>query len=101
MNLFDIEAFVAVVETGSVNRAALRLNLTQPAVTRRIQSFEATVGGAALLDRRAKPPVLTPAGRRVLEGCRQVLKAVTELRATASSGEPSGELRLGIAYGLT
>jgi len=40
MNLQDIEAFVAVAETGSVNRAAARLNLTQPATTRRIQNFE-------------------------------------------------------------
>ncbi len=101
MNLHDIEAFVTVAESGSVNRAAIRLNLTQPAVTRRVQSFEAAMGDAALLDRRVKPSVLTPAGRRALEGCRQVLKAVTELRASTSSGEPSGELRLGIAHGLT
>jgi DNA-binding transcriptional LysR family regulator len=52
MNIPDIEAFVALAETGSVNRTALRLNLTQPAVTRRIQSFEAAMDGAVLLDRR-------------------------------------------------
>ena len=39
MNLQDIEAFVAVAETGSVSRAALRLNLTQPAT-----SFVANTG---------------------------------------------------------
>lgn len=96
----DIEAFVALAETGSVNRAALRLNLTQPAVTRRIQSFEAAMDGAVLLDRRAKPSILTPEGRRVLEGCRHVLRAVAELKLTASAGQPSGEVRLGIAHGL-
>ena len=48
MNLQDIEAFVAVAEAGSVNRAAARLNLTQPATTRRIQNFEAALGGAPL-----------------------------------------------------
>src|SRR3954466_10916709 len=46
MNLQDIEAFVAVAEAGSVNRAALRLNLTQPATTRRVQNFEAAIGHA-------------------------------------------------------
>ena len=50
MNLGDLRAFVAVAETGSVNRAAAKLNLTQPAVTRRVQSFEATIG-VSLLDR--------------------------------------------------
>lgn len=100
MNIPDVEAFVALAETGSVNRAALRLNLTQPAVTRRIQSFEAAMEGAVLLDRRAKPSILTPEGRRVLEGCRQVLKAVAELKLTTSVGQPSGEIRLGIAHGL-
>jgi DNA-binding transcriptional LysR family regulator len=100
MNISDIEAFVALAETGSVNRAALRLNLTQPAVTRRIQSFEAAMQGAVLLDRRAKPSILTPEGRRALESCRQVLKSVAELKLSASGGQPSGEIRLGIAHGL-
>jgi len=94
-------AFVALAESGSVNRAALRLHLTQPATTRRIQNFEATLGGAALLDRSAKPPVLTPAGRQVLEHCRRILKAVAELEASVSNaGEPAGDLRIGIAHGL-
>ncbi|MCF6102077.1 LysR family transcriptional regulator [Mesorhizobium muleiense] len=100
MNIPDIEAFVALAETGSVNRAALRLNLTQPAVTRRIQSFEAAMGGAVLLDRRSKPSTLTPEGRRVLESCRQVLKAMAELKLNALGGPLSGEIRLGIAHGL-
>lgn len=100
MNLHDIEAFVAVAETGSINRAALRLNLTQPATTRRVQNFEAAVG-LTLLDRSTKPPTLTPAGNQVLEHCRRILKTVADLDAYASSvGEPAGELRIGIAHGL-
>jgi len=100
MNISDIEAFVALAETGSVNRAALRLNLTQPAVTRRIQSFEAAMGGVPLLDRRTKPPILTPEGRRVLEGCRHVVRAVAELKLDAGGGPPAGEIRIGVAHGL-
>lgn len=101
MNLQDLKAFVAVAETGSIGRAARHLNLTQPATTRRVQNFEAALGGAALLDRRAKPPTLTPAGRQALEHCRRVLKAVAELAATAgAAGQPTGELRIGIAHGM-
>src|SRR5215510_5378973 len=100
MNLADLKAFVAVAETGSINRAALRLGLTQPAATRRVQNFEAAIG-AALLDRSSKPPALTAAGRQVLEHCRRVLKAVTELEANAAEqGEPAGELRIGLSPGL-
>lgn len=100
MNLQEIEAFVALAETGSISRAALRLNLTQPATTRRVQNFEAALGGLALLDRRVKPAALTPAGREALERCRDVLRALAALHAGPVGTEPAGELRLGIAHGL-
>jgi DNA-binding transcriptional LysR family regulator len=100
MNLQDIEAFIALAEAGSINRAALRLHLTQPATTRRVQNFESALGGAALLDRRAKPPILTPAGRQALEHCRRILRAVAELEASVRHGEPTGDLRVGVAHGL-
>jgi DNA-binding transcriptional LysR family regulator len=101
MNLSDLSAFVALAETGSTNRASLRLGLTQPATTRRIQNFEASMAGTVLLDRRVKPPILTPVGRQVLAHCQRVLRAVAELKACAASGtEPAGELRIGISPGL-
>ena len=101
MNLQDIEAFVAVAETGSINRAAARLNLTQPATTRRIQNFEAALGGAPLFDRAVKPAALTSLGNHVLERCRRVLTAVAELEAsTANAAEPAGYLKAGVAHGL-
>lgn len=101
MNIQDIRAFVAVAETGSVNRASVRLNLTQPAVTRRIQSFEAAFGVGLVFDRAVKPALLTATGRHVLEHCRRVLSAVAELEACATSAtDPSGELRVGVAHGL-
>jgi DNA-binding transcriptional LysR family regulator len=101
MNIQDIRAFVAVAETGSVNRAAARLNLTQPAATRRIQNFEASLGGEPLFDRSVKPASLTAHGNHVLEQCRRVLVAVAELEACATSAtNPAGELRVGVAHGL-
>jgi DNA-binding transcriptional LysR family regulator len=101
MNLQDIEAFVAVAETGSVSRAAARLNLTQPATTRRIQSFESAVGEGLLFNRTVKPAVLTTLGNHVLEHCRRVLAAVAELEAcTTSAADPAGELKIGVAHGL-
>ncbi|MGO8916006.1 MAG: LysR family transcriptional regulator [Stellaceae bacterium] len=101
MNLPDLKAFIALAETGSINRASRRLGLTQPATTRRVQNFEASMGGAALLDRRVKPPVLTATGRQVLAHCQRVLKAVAELEACVSNdSEPAGDLRIGVSPGL-
>src|SRR5688572_17856730 len=100
MNIQDIEAFVAVAEAGSINRAAIRLNLTQPATTRRIQNFEAAIGGT-LFNRAVKPATLTSLGGHVLERCRRVLIAVAELEAcSAIAADPAGNLKAGVAHGL-
>jgi len=101
MNLQDIEAFVAVAETGSVNRAAARLNLTQPATTRRIQNFEAAIGDGALFNRTRKPAALTALGGHVLEHCRRVLAAVAELETCGTKAtDLGGNLKAGVAHGL-
>jgi DNA-binding transcriptional LysR family regulator len=96
MNVRDLEAFVAVVETGSIVGASARLNLTQPGVTRRVQNLELALG-AALLDRLSKPLKPTYAGREAYEQGRRALHALENLRASVSTeGEIRGEFRLGI-----
>lgn len=101
MNLQDMKAFVAVADTGSVNRAAIKLRLTQPATTRRIQSFEQHFGDAALFNRAVKPAVLTALGTDVLEHCRRVLAAVAELESCAAkASDPTGDMKAGVAHGL-
>ena len=100
MNLGDLKAFVAVAETGSINRAAAKLNLTQPAVTRRVQSLEAAIG-VPLLDRSSKPPSLTEDGHRALAHGRRVLSEIEELSLQVGSKRGlSGEFRIGIAPGF-
>jgi DNA-binding transcriptional LysR family regulator len=101
MNLRDLRAFVTVAELGSVGRAAAKLGLTQPAITRRIQNFEAALGHPVLLDRSVKPALLTGTGARVLEQCKRVLCELDTLAQVASdSDDPTGTLRVGVAYGL-
>jgi DNA-binding transcriptional LysR family regulator len=96
MNTHDIEAFLAVVETGSISAAATRLNLTQPGITRRIQNLESSVG-AGLLDRQSKPLRPTGAGRECYELGRRVLRSVNDLvSGMAPDGAPTGEFRVGI-----
>ena len=97
MNTHDIEAFVAVVETGSIVAAATRLHLTQPGISRRVQSLEDRLG-VALLERQSKPLKPTAAGREVYQRGRRVLGSVADLLAGVEPGsEASGEFRLGVA----
>jgi DNA-binding transcriptional LysR family regulator len=99
--LEEMRALCALAEAGSVQKASDRLHLTQSAVSRQIQRLEEELG-TTLLDRRNKPPTLTPAGRLVLERGRQILAAVDDLRlASANGGEPEGPLRIGLAHSLT
>jgi len=96
MNIPELEAFIAVVETGSIVAASARLNLTQPGVTRRVQNLEERLG-AALLDRQSKPLKPTAAGRQAYEQGRRVLRSLEDLRAAvAPGGEVRGEFRLGV-----
>jgi DNA-binding transcriptional LysR family regulator len=75
MSLLQLEAFVAVAEEGHVGRAARRLHVTQPPVTRRIQSLEAELG-IRLFDRTTKGMRLSPRGERLLPRARQILDLV-------------------------
>ncbi|CAM2145208.1 HTH-type transcriptional regulator HdfR [Pararobbsia alpina] len=96
MKLDDIDAFVAVVRCQSLSVAAQALSLTQPAITRRVQSFEEALG-VELLDRNTKPLKPTPMGRQVYEQCRAIVREVDTLRdLVATDTPPVGRLRLGI-----
>ena len=53
MNLTDLEAFVSVIDHGSIVGASAALHLTQSAVTRRIQNLEDLLG-VPLLDRQTR-----------------------------------------------
>lgn len=70
--LLDLRAIVAVAEGRSFNRAAEMLNLSQPALSRRIQKLEAAVG-ASLLERTTRSVRLTPVGREVVPLLRRML----------------------------
>lgn len=100
MNLIDLDAFVAVVDHGSIVAAAAALHLTQSAVTRRVQNLEDALG-TPLLDRQTRPLQPTRAGTETYEFARPVLSSVGDLKsAIMSSGGPSGIFRFGMARAL-
>jgi DNA-binding transcriptional LysR family regulator len=96
MNTRDLEAFLAVVESGSIVGASARLHLTQPGVSRRIQSLEERLG-VVLLDRQSKPLKPTAAGRETYEHGRRMLRVWDDLKTGLSpNGAVSGEFRFGV-----
>src|SRR5215207_5446065 len=99
MNLADMQALVAVVETGSLAHAAIKLNLTQPAITRRIQRLEETLG-AKLLDRDVKPARPTAEGDAAYAECVRVLNAADGLKSVIGRDPRQARaLRLGVSLG--
>ncbi|HSE40723.1 MAG TPA: LysR family transcriptional regulator, partial [Acidobacteriota bacterium] len=101
MEFDDVRAFVSVANTGTVSDAARDLNITQSAVTRRLQRLESSLG-VTLLDRRTRPISLTESGQAALERCRRLLDDIREVRAATANGNiPAGEIRIGVAHALT
>lgn len=67
MNHAEIEAFVAIVTTGSINEAAKRLHVSQPALSYRLKSLESKLGTKLFVRTRGvRTAELTPAGHRFL-----------------------------------
>jgi DNA-binding transcriptional LysR family regulator len=81
MELRQLRHLLALADTASFSRAATRLHLTQSALSRSIQTLEASMGGQ-LVDRIGKRNELTPLGREVVAQGRQVVQAADELKAS-------------------
>lgn len=74
---FDgIQAFVCVAECGAFNKAADKLNITQAALTRRVQKFEAGLG-LKLIDRTTRHVALTMVGKEFLPKARTLVGDMT------------------------
>lgn len=79
MSLAQLEYFVAVAEEGHVGRAAARLHVSQPPLSRQIQKLEDELG-VALFERTPRGMLLLPSGERFLVHARRVLAAVDAAR---------------------
>jgi DNA-binding transcriptional LysR family regulator len=94
--LWQLRYFVAVAEEGSFRRAAERLAVTQPPLTRQLQALEALVGHA-LLERSRRGVVPTAAGAALLVRSRALLADADAMLAQARRGAAgAARLRLGI-----
>ena len=71
----DIEAFIELTETNSFAKAANNLNLSQPALSRRIQKLEHELG-TTLFDRTTRKVQLSYSGRNFYDRARGIIEAV-------------------------
>lgn len=93
--------FAAVVEHGSLTKAARQLGLSTSAVSQQLRRLEAE-GGVTLLHRTTRKLTLTDAGARFGDHCRAMVAAAAAARAQLALAHdaPEGELRLSAPVGF-
>ena len=105
MNLRQLQYFVAVVEEGNFTRAAQRLYVAQPSLSKQLAALEHELGGP-LIERLARGVRLTPSGRAFLPEARAAIHSAERARRAARMAHDleAGELEiatvLSIAIGL-
>ena len=97
MNLKQLEYFVHVAELGSFSKAALVLDVAQPALSRQVRALETDLRETLLL-RNGRGVRLTEAGRRLFEHSVGILQMVSRAREDmgASRDEPVGRIVVGL-----
>ena len=102
MELRHLRYFVAVGEEQHYGRAAQRLRVAQPALSRQIQDLEAEIG-FKLLDRLPRGVKISAAGKYFLDDARRVLQQVNEAttRARRVALGQSGTLRVGFVESIS
>lgn len=99
MELRQLRYFVAVAEAGNISRAAQRIFLTQPALSRQIKALEEAIG-QRLLERAAHSIRLTPAGEVLLREARELLRHADQVWETVRATGRGTRLRVGYAPSL-
>jgi LysR family transcriptional regulator, regulator for metE and metH len=97
LDLRHLRTLLALLESGSVSRAAALQNVTQSALSHQLKALEEFYG-LTLFERKSAPVAFTPAGRRLLELAESVIPAVEKAeRDVARLGRRgTGKLRIAV-----
>src|SRR5215208_3586156 len=94
----ELQSLRAAAESGTLGRAAIRLGISQPALTKRLQGLE-QLAGQRLLERSPRGVSLTPAGRRIYEESGPLLTAAQRIEELlAGMRRHSAPLRLAASH---
>lgn len=99
MELRQLRYFVAVAEERNISRAAKKIFLTQPALSRQIQALETEIG-QCLLERQAHSIRLTPTGEALLAEARALLQQADRVLERIRAVGHQLRLRIGYAPSL-
>lgn len=101
MEIRQLRAFVAIAESGTFTAGALRVHVTQAAISMQIRQLENEIG-AKVFVRAPRHVILTEAGEQLLRRARQILRehdaALDEIAELA--GAERGRLRIGSASAM-
>ncbi len=100
MDLRVLRYFIAVVDSGSLNAAALAVHVAQPSLSRQIRRLESELG-LTLFDRTGKRLTLSAAGRAFLPIARDLVSRAAQARLTAATMSQGTVTRLTVASAST
>jgi DNA-binding transcriptional LysR family regulator len=97
-DLNELRAFTVAADLGTLGRAAVRLHVSQPSLSKRLAALEAKVG-VQLLARSPRGVTLTPAGRRLYRHARPLLETADEVgQVMAGIRETGAVVRLAASH---
>ncbi len=101
MELRQLRYFLAILEAGSLSRAAGHLHVAQPALTQQIKKLEAELD-SRLLVRTTRGVTPTAAGRRLAGHAREILQQIERARrdAQVEAGDLAGVVAVGLPWSL-
>ncbi len=102
MELRQLRYFVAIVDHGSLSRAAQVLHVAQPALTQQLRQLEEELG-AQLLHRSPQGVLSTDAGKLFYEHAQAILKQVGDARSAVnqSATRPAGSVSLALPHSIS
>ena len=97
MNLTQLRYFIRVAEMGSFSKAAIELDVAQPALSRQVRLLETDLR-VTLLQRTGRGVLLTEAGKRLYDHAVSILQLVAHAREdiSANRGEATGRIVIGL-----
>lgn len=99
VNKTSLESFVLVVEEGSFSKAAEKLHITQPAISKRIAMLESSLD-TLLFDRIGKDVQLTQSGKILLMEAKKIISAMNDCKTAIQNLNTNieGVLKLGVSH---